>query len=133
MADAYLNCNTTDLSVEALLRAVSVDSDGDAYFDCDNTELSIEDLFRSLIVEDASGNPALSIYSGTTAAGTIQHHEFTTTAGQTVFNTTAFFNIDANYKVFVDGAFQSWGHTRVGNVVTFALAFNAGHEVSIWQ
>lgn len=128
MADAYLNCNTTDLSVEALLRAVSVDGSGDAYFDCDNLELSLEDLFRSLIVEDDSGNPALSIYSGTT-----QHHEFTTTAGQTVFNTTAFFNIDANYKVFVDGVFQSWGHTRVGNVVTFALAFNAGHEVSIWQ
>lgn len=128
MADVYVSC-TNPLDVDTLVRLLFVDGDGDAYLECDNNELSVEDLLRMVIVEDDDGNPALAVYGvgGTTA----QHQEFTTTAGQTAFTTT--FTLNDNYKVFVDGAFQSWGHTRAGNTVTFAAAFALGHEVSIHQ
>jgi len=124
----YLDCTTADLAAESLFRLVVVDSDGDAYFDCDNTELSWEDIWRQLIVVDGDGNPALAVYGVGGAGGGYQ--DFTTTAGQTIFTVTDI-TLGAMYKVFVDGIYQSWGHTRVGNVVTFAIAFTAGHEVSI--
>jgi hypothetical protein len=124
----YLDCTTADLAAESLFRLVVVDSDGDAYFDCDNTELSWEDIWRQLIVVDGDGNPALAVYG--VGAGGGGYQDFTTTAGQTVFTVTDI-TLGAMYKVFVDGIYQSWGHTRVGNVVTFGIAFAAGHEVSI--
>lgn len=130
MADLYINCDNTDLSLVDLLRAVAVDGSGDLYFDCDNaSDESILDVLRGAIVEDASGNPAIAVYLS--GGGSSEHEEFTTIATQTVFN--ASITLDANYKVFVDGIFQSWGHTRVGNVVTFGVPFAAGHEVSIHQ
>ena len=129
--DAYITCLNSEAGAEALLRMVAVDSDGDLYIDCANSETSILDLLNLLIVEDATGNPALSVALTGTAGGTAEHEEFTTTAGQTIFNCAI--TLDAKYKVFVDGIFQSWGHTRVGDVVTFAIGFNAGHEVSIHQ
>lgn len=125
----YLDCTTADLSAESLFRLVVVDSDGEAYFACDNSELSWEDVWRQLIVEDADGNPALAVY-GVGGTGGGGYENFTTTAGQTVFTVTDI-TLGAMYKVFVDGAYQSWGHTRVGNVVTFGTGFTAGHEVSI--
>lgn len=127
--DVFVNCATTS-DVDYLIRLLLVDSDGDELITCDNNDLSLEDILKLLIVEDASGNPALAVY-GVGAGGTAEHQEFTTTGGQTVFNCTI--TLDANYKVFVDGIFQSWGHARVGNVVTFTVPFNAGHEVSIHQ
>lgn len=133
MADVYINCDNTDLTLTDLLRAVAVDGDGDAYFSCDNTEESLLDVLRGAIVEDASGNPAIAIYLTGGGGGTAQHHEFTAGALDTAFDTTPFFNIDANYKVFVDGMFQSWGHTRAGNVVTFTNPFVGGEEISIHQ
>ena len=127
--DLYITCLNGEAGAEALLRMVAVDSDGNLYVDCDNTETSILDLLNMLIVEDADGNPALAVYGVGGAAS--QHQEFTTTAGQTAFTTT--FALTNSYKVFVDGQFQSWGHTRAGNTVTFAAAFAVGHEVSIHQ
>ena len=59
--------------------------------------------------------------------------EFTTTLNQTVFDTGGTLTLTANYKVFVDGLFQSSGHTRAGNVVTFGVPFGVGHEVSIHE
>lgn len=132
MAEAYVTC-ANPLDWETLLRVVAVDSDGDLFFTCDNNELSLYDLIRLLIVEDDDGNPALAVYGCGGDGGGSGHYEFTTTAGQTVFDTTGHLTLDANYKVFVNGIFQSWGHTRVGNVVTFAVAFAAGNEVSIHQ
>ena len=120
----YLTC-TDIVSAESLFRLVVVDSDGDAYITCDNTYDSIKDIFRNLIVLDADGNPALAVW------GCGGHMEFTTILNQVAFDTTGTLVLNANYKVFVDGVFQSWGHTRVGNVVTFAVPFAAGHEVSI--
>ena len=128
--DAYITCLNNEAGAEALLRMVAVDSDGNLYIDCDNAETSILDLFNLLIVEDASGNPALSV--SLTGGGGGGHQEFTSTVGQTVFTTTTI-TLDANYKVFVDGVFQSFGHTRAGNVVTFTVPFAAGHEISIHQ
>lgn len=125
MADAYVTCDN-NLDVETLLRMVAVDSDGDAYITCDNDELSIEDLIKLIIVEDDDGNPAIAAFG--CGGG---HYEFTTILNQTVFDTTGHLVLNDNYKVFVDGQFQSWGHTRAGNVVTFAVPFAIGHEVSI--
>ena len=122
----YLTC-TDIVSAESLFRLVVVDSDGDAYITCDNDEESIEDIFRQLIVLDADGNPALAVW-GVGAGG---HMEFTTTLNQVAFDTTGTLVLNANYKVFVDGIFQSGGHARVGNVVTFTVPFAVGHEVSI--
>jgi len=127
MADAYVTC-TNNLDVETLLRMLAVDSDGDLYIDCTNDELSIEDLLKLIIVEDADGNPAIAVYGCGGGGG---HYEFTTILNQTVFDTTGHLALTDGYKVFVDGIFQSAGHTRVGNVVTFAVPFAAGHEVSI--
>jgi len=59
--DAYITCLNNEAGAEALLKMVAVDSDGNLYIDCDNTETSILDLINMLIVEDASGNPALSV------------------------------------------------------------------------
>jgi hypothetical protein len=132
MADVYVSCSDS-LDVESLIRVLAVDSDGDSYFDCNNTELSLEDLLRLLIVEDDDGNPALSVYGCGGGGGGGGHMEFTSTAGQTVFDTGGTLTLDANYKVFVDGSFQSWGHTRVGNVVTFTHSFAEGHEISIHE
>ena len=129
--DLYLNCTNAPLSAEDLLRIVCVESDCDTnWFDCDNDEHSWEDLLRLLIREDASGNPAIAVCgcSGTASTG---HMEFTTTLNQVAFDTTGTLTLNSNYKVFVDGLFQSWGHTRVGNVVTFGVPFAVGHEVSI--
>ena len=70
----------------------------------------------------------MSVYGVGGAGG---HMEFTTTALQTAFDTTGTLTLTAMYKVFVDGIFQSGGHARVGNVVTFTVPFAAGHEVSI--
>ena len=128
--DAYITCLNNEAGAEALLKMVAVDSSGNLYIDCDNEELSIADIINLLIVEDASGNPALSV-ALTGAAGGGGHMEFTTILNQVAFDTTGTLTLTAMYKVFVDGVFQSWGHTRVGNVVTFAVPFAVGHEVSI--
>lgn len=125
MADAYITCTNNDISAEALINLVIVDSDGDPYITCDNNDLSLEDILDLLVVEDADGNPAIAVW------GMGGHFEFTTTAGQTQFDTTGNLILNDNYKVFVDGVFQSWGHTRAGNVVTFGVPFGIGHEVSI--
>jgi len=122
----YLEC-TDIVSAESLFRLLVVDSDGEAYVDCGEYD-SWEDLFRQMIVLDADGNPALAVYGVGGAGG---HYEFTTTLNQTAFDTTGHLVLNANYKVFVDGIFQSGGHTRVGNVVTFTVPFAVGHEVSI--
>jgi len=66
--DAYITCLNNEAGAEALLRLVAVDSDGNLYIDCDNTETSIADIINLLIVEDASGNPAVSV--ALTGAGT---------------------------------------------------------------
>jgi hypothetical protein len=126
--DAYITCLNNEAGAEALLKMVAVDSSGNLYIDCDNEELSIADIINLLIVEDASGNPALSVALTGGGGG---HMEFTTILNQVAFDTTGTLTLTAMYKVFVDGIFQSWGHTRVGNVVTFAVPFAAGHEVSI--
>lgn len=131
--DVYFNCTNTDIDAESLLRYLAVDSDGNLYIDCDNDELDWESIFRQMVVEDATGNPALAIYGVGGTGGTAEHHEFTAAGLQTTFDTTPFFNIDANYKVFVDGLFQSWGHTRVGNVITFVNPFVGGEEISVHQ
>jgi len=123
----YLEC-TDIVDAESLFRLVVVDSDGDPYVDCDNDYLSWEDIWRQLIVVDGDGNPALAVYGVGGAGG---HMEFTTTLNQVAFDTTGTLTLNDNYKVFVDGIFQSGGHARVGNVVTFTVPFAAGHEVSI--
>jgi len=122
---AYVTC-ANNLDVETLLRMVAVDSDGNAYIDCDNDELSIEDLIKLIIVEDDDGNPAIAVFVDSAAP-----MDFTTTLNQTAFDTTGTLVLNNGYKIFVDGQYQSWGHTRAGNVVTFAVPFAIGHEVSI--
>ena len=126
MAEAYVTCTLADTDAESLFRLVVVDGDGDPYFDdCTHNWDSWEDVWRQLIVEDADGNPAIAVW------GVGGHYEFTTTLNQTQFDTTGHLVLNDNYKVFVDGVFQSWGHTRAGNVVTFGVPFAVGHEVSI--
>ena len=58
----YINCTNSDISTNALIRTVLVDSDGEPFFDCDNNDIGMEDLVRLLIGEDESGEPALRIY-----------------------------------------------------------------------
>lgn len=129
--DLFVTCLNEEAGAEALLRMVAVDSDGNLYIDCDNHETSLLDIINMLIVEDASGNPALAVYGVGGSGGGGGHMEFTTTLNQTTFDTTGTLTLTSDYKVFVNGLFQSWGHSRVGNVVTFTVPFAVGNEVSI--
>lgn len=123
----YITCADI-VDAESLFRLVVVDSDGNPYVDCGEYD-SWEDIFRQIVVLDDAGNPALAVYG--VGAGGGGHMEFTTTLNQVAFDTTGTLTLTADYKVFVDGVFQSGGHARVGNVVTFTVPFAAGHEVSI--
>ncbi len=129
--DIYVNCLSSD-TLEDLIRVVCVTSDCETdYFNCDNAEESLMDILRLLVREDASGNPAIAICGCSGGTASVGHLEFTTTLNQVAFDTTGTLTLTAMYKVFVDGVFQSGGHSRVGNVVTFTVPFTVGHEVSI--
>ena len=54
---------------------------------------------------------------------------FTATDGQTNFTVTNF--TVNNYIVFVNGKFQSFGHSATGNVVIFTQGMNEADEVMV--
>jgi len=63
MAELAINCTNTDLSAEALIRVMVVNSDGSPYFTCLNKDMSLDELLRLLIGLDDSGNYALRVYA----------------------------------------------------------------------
>lgn len=58
-------------------------------------------------------------------------HQFIATAGQTEFDCSLYFTLTANYRVFVNGSYQSWGHSPSGNIVVFAAGLNLNDEVLV--
>ena len=59
----YINCTNNDISADALIKTVIVDSEGEPFFTCDNTDIGFEDLVRLLIGEDDTGEPVVRIYT----------------------------------------------------------------------
>lgn len=60
------------------------------------------------------------------------YHVFTAINAQTVFDCSPYFTLNDNYLVFIGGALQIAGHSRVGNTVVFSPSiFTGGEEVAI--
>ena len=90
----------------------------------------------SLLTQFLLGAEGPTGITGPTGAGSGgEHHEFEAVTGQTLFDTTPYFNIDGNYKVLQDGRFRSWGHTANGNTVAITSDPYPVYreEISIWQ
>uniref|UniRef100_A0A6M3J5D9 Uncharacterized protein n=1 Tax=viral metagenome TaxID=1070528 RepID=A0A6M3J5D9_9ZZZZ len=100
-----------------------------------------------IVVTPGSGSPIIFYYDSVTSpvsadaaelvyliqsynrmAGDYQ--KFEASASQTTFTVTEF-HLNDNYKVFVNGAYQSFGYTRSGDDVIFTAAFAGGEEVVI--
>ena len=60
----------------------------------------------------------------------LKQQGFVATAGQTEFVITDV-TLNSDYVVFVNGALQSFGHSRSGNTVIFSVGLDAGTEVII--
>ena len=56
-----INCTTDDLSSEALLRLVVVDTTGEPYFTCANQEITVDDLVHLLVGKDSNGDKAVRV------------------------------------------------------------------------
>ena len=71
------------------------------------------------------------VVSGTTdMIPYVKQQGFVATAGQTDFAITKF-DLNSNYIVFVNGALQSFGHSKSGNTVIFSSGLTVGTEVVI--
>lgn len=60
----------------------------------------------------------------------VKQQGFVATAGQTDFVITEF-DLNSNYIVFVNGALQTFGHSKSGNTVIFSSGLTVGTEVVI--
>lgn len=59
------------------------------------------------------------------------NHVFVATASQTDFDCSPYFSLNDDYKVFVDGIYTSFGHSRSGNTVVFTVGQTVGTEVMV--
>lgn len=59
------------------------------------------------------------------------YHVFVAEAAQTEFDCSPYFSLTDEYKVFINGVFQSSGHSRSGDTVIFTSAPGEGTEVMI--
>ena len=62
---------------------------------------------------------------------TTPKHTFYATAGQTNFDCSSYFDLNINYKVYVNGALNEFGHSKSGNVVIFSTGRTENDEVTI--
>lgn len=59
------------------------------------------------------------------------YHLFVATAGQTDFDCSTYFTLTANYRVYVNGSYQSWGHSPSDDTVVFASGLSLNDEVLV--